>query len=59
MRPQRANIPLQGLDRRTLTVGPTTNLEPSFGAISPVVDLHGRKKHSGKADQLNMHGYLV
>ena len=48
MHPQRANIPLQGLDRRALTVGaisgPTTNLEPSFGAISPVVDLHGRQK---------------
>ena len=48
MHPQRANIPLQGLDRRALTVGaisgPIANLEPSFGAISPVVDLHGRQK---------------
>ena len=55
MHPQRANIPLEGLDRRALTVGalqvPTANLEPSFGAISPVVDLHGQQKHSGKADQ--------
>ena len=46
MHPQRANIPLQGLDRHALTLGaissPTANLEPSFGAISPVVDLHGR-----------------
>ena len=44
----------QGLDRRALTVraisGPTAKLEPSIGAISPVVDLHDQKKHSGKAD---------
>ena len=26
-------------------------LEPSFGVISPVMDLHGWKKHSGKAEQ--------
>ena len=42
------------IDRRALTVGaisgPTANLEPSFGAISPVVDMVS-KKHSGKADQ--------
>ena len=48
MHPQRANIPLQGLDRRALTVEPyqvpTANLEPSFGAILPVVDLHGQQK---------------
>ena len=50
MHSQRANIPLQGLDRRALTVGatvyqvPTANLEPSFGAISPVVHLHGLQK---------------
>ena len=49
MHPQRANIPLQGLDRRALTVGAISGphsqrLEPSFGAISPVVDLHGRQK---------------
>ena len=56
MHPQKANITLQGLDRCALTVGaisgPLAKLEPSFGAISPVVDLHGREKHSGKADQL-------
>ena len=51
----RANFPLQSLDRRSLTVGAIlglhSKLEPSFGAISPVMDLHGRQKHSGKADQ--------
>ena len=63
MHPQRANIPLQGLDRHALTVGAISGphcghgqlaLEPSFGAISSVVDLHGRQKHSGKADQLTL-----
>ena len=45
MHPQRANIPLQDLDRHALTVGAiSANLEPSFGAISPVVNLHGRQK---------------
>ena len=48
MHPQRVNIPLQGPDRRALTVGaisgPTANLEPFFGAFSPVVDLHGQQK---------------
>ena len=49
MHPQRANIPLQGLDKHVLTVGaiilvPTAKLEPSIGAISPVMDLHDRKK---------------
>ena len=48
MHPQRANIPLQGLDRRARIVGPyqvpTADLVASFGAISPVVDLHGRQK---------------
>ena len=58
MHPQRANIPLQGLDRHALTVGaisgPTANLEPSFGAISPVVDLHDRQKAFREADQLTL-----
>ena len=48
MHPQRANIPLQGLDRRALTVGaisgPHSQLGALFGAISPVVDLHGQQK---------------
>ena len=47
MRPQRANIPLQGLDTHALTVGAkitTAKLEGTFGTISPVVDLHGRQK---------------
>ena len=58
MHPQRANIPLQGLDRRACTDSgnhirsPKPNWSPPLhGAISPVVDLHGRQKHSGKADQ--------
>ena len=69
MHPQRANIPLQGLDRCALTAGaiyeiPTVKLEASFGAISPVVDLHG-KEHSGNVDQSTLasggseHSYLV
>ena len=45
---QMANIPLQGLDRCALQVGamsgPHCQIEPSFGAISPVMDLHGRQK---------------
>ena len=50
MHPQRTNIPLQGLDRCELTVlvgaipGPHNKLKPSFGAIPPVVDLHGQQK---------------
>ena len=58
MYPQRANIPLQGLYIRALTVGatsgPTAKLEPSFGPISPVVDLHGQQRYFGKADQLTL-----
>ena len=45
---QRANIPLQGLDRLALTVGalsdPHSQLGALLGTISPVVDLHVRKK---------------
>ena len=57
MHPRRANISLQGLDRCVLTVGAISDPAPlpketSIGAISPNVDLHGRKKHSGEADQL-------
>ena len=48
MHPQRANIPLQGLDRRALTVGdisgPNSQLGAFLSTISPVVDLHGRQK---------------
>ena len=48
MHPQRANIPLQGLDRRALTVGaisgPHSQPGALFGAILPVMDLHGRQK---------------
>ena len=52
MHPQRANIPLQGLDRCALTVGaisgPHSQPGALLGAISPVMV---GKKHSGKADQ--------
>ena len=48
MHPQRAIILLQGLDRRARIVkaisGPHSRLVASFGAISPVVNLHGRQK---------------
>ena len=48
MYPQRANIPLQGLEKRGPTVGAisgaTAKFEPSIGAISPVADLHGWQK---------------
>ena len=46
--PPRVNILLQGLDRRALTVGaisgPHSQIGAILGAISPVVDLHGRQK---------------
>ena len=46
--PQRISIPLQGLNRRALTVGayqvPTAKLEPSISIISPVADLHSCQK---------------
>ena len=32
----------------------TAKLEPSIGTTSPIMDLHGRKKHSGEADQLTL-----
>ena len=55
MYPQRANIPLQGLDRRALTVGaisgPTAKLEPSLAPFHQSWIYMVGKKHSGKADQ--------
>ena len=55
---QRANIPLQDLDRRALTVGaisgPHSQTELSFGPISPVVDLHGRQKALWKSRLVNI-----
>ena len=58
MYPQKAITPLQDLDRCALTVGgilgPTAKLQPFFGAISPVMDLHGWQKHSEEADQLTL-----
>ena len=48
MHPQRANIPLQGLDRRALTVGAISGPHSQPGALLwrhlPVVDLHGWQK---------------
>ena len=44
MHPQRTNIPLQGLDRRALTVGAMSGPHCQIGTISPVVDLHGWQK---------------
>ena len=56
MHRQRANIPLQGLDRRALTVGAISGLHSQLGALlwrhftSCGFTVVG-KKHSGKADQ--------
>ena len=48
MHGQRANIPLQVLDRCVLTVavisGHPAKLKPYIGTISPIVDLYGWKK---------------
>ena len=45
MYPQRVSIPIQGLDGHALTVGaisgPHCQVGALFGAISPVMDLHG------------------
>ena len=57
MHPQRANIPLQGLDRRALTVGAISGPHSQPGALLWChFTSHGSvymvgKKHSGKADQ--------
>ena len=53
---QRANIPLQGLDRCALTMGAISGPHCQIGALlwhhfTIVVNLHGRQKHSGKAAQ--------
>ena len=58
MHPQRTNISLQGLDRCAVIMGaisiPTAKLEPSFGAISPVMGLHGRQKALRKSRPVNI-----
>ena len=55
MLPQRANIPLQGVDRQWEQYQvPTAKLEPAIGAISPAMDLHFRIKHSGETYQLKL-----
>ena len=52
MHPQKANIPLQGLDRCALTVEVKLGPHSQIGStISPVVDLHGEQKALWKADQ--------
>ena len=56
MHPQRANIPLQGLDRRALTVGAVSGPHSQPGALLWCHFHQSRiymvgKKHSGKADQ--------
>ena len=56
MHPQWANIPLQGLDRRALTVGVISGPHSQPGALllAPFHQLWiymVGKKHSGKADQ--------
>ena len=55
MQPQRANIPLQGLDRCTRAIsGPNSQiaLEASFAPFHQSWFYMVSKKHSGKADQL-------
>ena len=54
MHPQRANIPLQGLDRRAYTVGGILGLHSRPGAISPVVDLHGRQEALRESRPVNI-----
>ena len=70
MHPQRANIPLQGIDRCALAVGaisgPQAKFEVSFSAISPVVGFTWSARSTlVKADQLTLasgdseHAYMV
>ena len=63
MDPQGANIPLQGLDRRALTVGAISGPHNQLGALHwgpPLAPFHQSwnymvsKRHSGKADQLTV-----
>ena len=56
MHPQRANIPLQGLDRCALTVGAISgphqpNWSPRLAQSHQSWIYKVGKKHSGKADQ--------
>ena len=62
MHPQRANIPLQGLDRHALTVGAISDPHSQLGALLwhhftsrgfIYVYMVG-KKYSGKADRLTL-----
>ena len=60
MHPQRANIPLQGLDRRALTVEAISGPHSQPGALLWHAPFHHSwiymvgKKHSGKADQFTL-----
>ena len=63
MYPQRANIPLQSLDSQICTDSGShirsplhAKLQPSIGAISPVVDLHGQRKALWKSRHVKMSG---
>ena len=60
MYPQRAIIPLQGLDRCALTVGaisgPTAKLEASLVTFHQLWIYMVGKKYSEKADQLTFSG---
>ena len=57
MHPQRANIPLQGLDRRARIVGAISGPHSRPGGLLNLAPFHQSwiymvgKKHSGKADQ--------
>ena len=52
MHPQRTNIPLQGLDRRGLTVGAISGPHrPPFVPFHQSWIYMVGKRHSGKADQ--------
>ena len=59
MHPQRANIPLQGLDTHLLTVGAIPGSHWQIKALHwchlPVVDLHGQKNTLEKQTSENVH----
>ena len=56
MHPQRVNIPLQGLDRRVMTVGviPLPNRSPPLVPFHQLWTYMVRKMYSGEADQLTL-----
>ena len=55
MHPQRATArPRQRCATVGAISGPHCQIGALHGAISPVMDIHGWKKHSGEADQLTL-----